>query len=215
MKKIKMNRCQYLQYGCGWSAPKKWRNFDASPTLRFERLPLIGHLYTKNESRFPKNVEYGDIVKGLPVSAESCKGVYCSHILEHLSLNDFRVALRNTKEILRPSGIFRLVLPDLEYLAKRYIDNPSNEAALEFMKETALGHESRARGIKGLISLWFGNSQHLWMWDYRSIKFELENAGFGNVRKASFGDSPDPMFGIVEENGRWENCLGVECRKPG
>lgn len=210
-----MNDGQYVQYGCGWSAPKEWRNFDASPTLRFERLPLIGHLYTKNESRFPENVEYGDIVKGLPVPAESCKGVYCSHILEHLSLNDFRVALRNTRAILRPSGIFRLVLPDLEYSAKRYIDNTSNEAALEFMRETSLGHESRSRGIKGLISVWLGNSHHLWMWDYKSIQAELENAGFVDVRTASFGDSSDPMFGKVEEIGRWENCLGAECRKSG
>lgn len=207
-----MNDAQYVQYGCGWSAPKEWRNFDASPTLRFERLPLIGRLYTKNKSRFPENVEYGDIVKGLPVPAKSCKGVYCSHILEHLSLNDFRVALRNTHKILRDDGIFRLVLPDLEYSARRYIHNPANEAALEFMRETSLGHESRAIGFKGLISVWLGNSQHIWMWDYRSIRLELENAGFGDVRKASFGDSSDPMFREAEEHGRWENCLGVECR---
>ncbi len=47
-----MSNTQCVQYGCGWSAPFSWRNFDASLTLRFERLPLIGHLYTKNESRF-------------------------------------------------------------------------------------------------------------------------------------------------------------------
>lgn len=210
-----MNNDQYVQYGCGWSAPKEWRNFDASPTLRFERLPLIGHLYTKNKSRFPANVEYGDIVKGLPVPPASCKVVYCSHILEHLSLNDFRVALRNTREILQPGGIFRLVLPDLEYSAKRYIDNASNEAALEFMRGTSLGYESRARGFKGIIVAWLGNSRHLWMWDCRSIQTELENAGFVDVRRASFGDSSDPMFGKVEDNSRWANCLGIECRKPG
>ena len=116
-----MNEHQYVQYGCGWSAPTGWRNFDASPTLRFERLPLIGQLYTKNASRFPENVEYGDIVKGLPLSPDSCNGVYCSHILEHLSLDDFRIALHNTKRILRPSGIFRLVLSDLEYSIKQYV----------------------------------------------------------------------------------------------
>ena len=202
-----MNNGQYVQYGCGWSAPKEWRNFDASPTLRFERLRFIGHFYTKNESRFPENVEYGDIVKGLPIQAASCKAVYCSHILEHLSLKDFRIALRNTSEILRPSGIFRLVLPDLEYFAKRYIDNTSIEAALEFMTATSLGHESRSRGVKGLISVWLGNSQHLWMWDYKSIQAELESAGFVGIRRASFGDSFEPMFGKVEEIGRWENCL--------
>ena len=210
-----MNDSHYVQYGSGRSSPSAWRNFDASPTLRFERLPLIGLLYTKNESRFPSNVEYGDIVKGLPVSTGSCKGVYCSHILEHLSLNEFRTALRNTKEILEPGGIFRLVLPDLEHSARSYIDNPSNEAALEFMKETSLGHERRARGLKGLITAWLGNSQHLWMWDYKSIKPELEHSGFVGVRRASFGDSSDPFFGKVEEKVRWDDCLGVECRKPG
>jgi len=210
-----VNQSRYVQYGCGWSAPSGWRNFDASPTLRFERLPIIGRLYTKNESRFPENVEYGDIVKGLPLSPDSCKGVYCSHILEHLSLNDFRIALRNTIKILEPGGLFRLVLPDLELSVKHYIENPSNEAALEFMKETSLGHESRARGFKGLLTVWLGNFQHLWMWDYKSIKPELEDAGFIEVRKATIGDSSDPVFGIVEELERWENCLGVECRKPG
>jgi len=205
----------YVQYGCGWSAPREWRNFDASPTLRFERLPLIGRVYTKNKSRFPNNVEYGDIVKGLPIPADSCEGVYCSHILEHLSLYDFRIALQNTKKIIRPNGIFRLVLPDLEWSAKHYSQNASDEAAYEFMKETSLGQEKRARGFRGLISTWLGNSQHLWMWDYKSIKLELENAGFVGVRRASFGDSSDPVFNIVEEEGRWANCLGVECRKPG
>ena len=80
----------YLQFGCGLSSPERWRNFDASPTLRFERIPVVGTLYNKNTVRFPKNVEYGDIVKGLPVLDESQCGVYCSHVLEHLSLGDCR-----------------------------------------------------------------------------------------------------------------------------
>ena len=54
-----MNESKYVQYGCRWSAPSRWQNFDASPTLRFERTPLIGRPYTKNQSRFPSNAEYG------------------------------------------------------------------------------------------------------------------------------------------------------------
>ncbi len=210
-----MNECPYVQYGCGWSAPNGWRNFDASPRLRFERLPLVGQLYTKNKSRFPRNVEYGDIVKGLPIPLESCNGVYCSHVLEHLSLDDFRAALYNTHKMLRPGGIFRLVLQDLEYSVKQYLSNPSKEAALTFMRETCLGHERRARSLKSFIISWLGNTQHLWMWDYKSIEPELQNAGFVCSRKASFGDSSDPMFREVEDKGRWDTCLGVECKKPG
>ena len=63
-----------MQYGCGFNAPSGWKNFDVSPTLRFERLPLIGRLYSKNQQRFPENVEYGDIVKGIPLPNESQAG---------------------------------------------------------------------------------------------------------------------------------------------
>ena len=77
----------YVQFGCGLSAPKEWLNFDSSLTLRFEKIPLLGKLYSKNEFRFPSNVLFGDIVKGLPkIMNNSCDGIYCSHILEHLSL---------------------------------------------------------------------------------------------------------------------------------
>jgi predicted SAM-dependent methyltransferase len=208
-----MTNGQYIQYGCGWSAPSGWVNFDASPTLRFERLPLVGWLYTKNKNRFPHEVIFGDIVKGLPILQDSCDGVYCSHVLEHLSLEDFRIALRNTNTMLKPGGIFRLVLPDLEYLAKQYFDNPADDAALNFMRESGLGHKSRARNFKGFMISMFGNSRHFWMWDYKSIKLELENAGFVDIRKAFFGDSLDDMFHLVEERDRWVNCLGVESRK--
>ena len=56
----------YVQYGCGWCAPEGWLNFDASPTLRFERLPMLGGLYTRNAERFPAAVRYGDIVRYRP-----------------------------------------------------------------------------------------------------------------------------------------------------
>lgn len=208
-----MNKSLYVQYGCGRSAPQRWRNYDASPTVRFERLPVIGKLYTKNLERFPENVEYGDIVKGLPLPLDSCTAIYCSHVLEHLALEDFRSALKNTYRILQPGGLFRLVLPDLEYMAQKYLNDASPDASLIFMKETYLGHELRARGFKGLLSLWLGNSRHLWMWDYKSIARELENTGFIKIRKAEFGDSSDSMFIDVEDKNNWENCLGIECRK--
>ena len=203
----------YIQYGCGMSAPQGWINYDASPTLRFERLPFIGKLYTKNNKRFPDNVEYGDIVKGLPLSPDSCTAIYCSHVLEHLALYDLRKALQNTHRILRPGGLFRFILPDLEYMARNYINDASYNASLIFMRETLLGLEKRDRSIKEFLSAWFGNSRHLWMWDYKSITRELEVTGFIEIRKAEFGDSLDPMYIDVEDKNSWENCLAVECKK--
>lgn len=204
----------YLQYGCGFSSPAGWRNFDASPTLRFERLPVIGKLYKKNEVRFPSNIEYGDIVKGLPVPSGSCTGIYASHILEHLSLEDFRTALKNTHGLLHSGGIFRLVVPDLETLAEKYLLSTDARAAELFMRETSLGYEHRQRGIKAVIKNLLGNSVHLWMWDFKSLEHELTTVGFMNVRRCRFGDSSDPMFALVEDAERFVDAVAVECLKP-
>ena len=87
-----------MQYGCGFDAPDGWINYDASPTLFFERIPFLGSFYTKNEKRFPRKVLWGDIVRGLPHKKESVQGIFCSHILEHLSLEDCRKAIRKTHE---------------------------------------------------------------------------------------------------------------------
>lgn len=207
------NKEQLIQYGCGWTAPKGWRNFDASPTLRYERVPFFGLLYTKNQMRFPRNVEYGDIVTGLPVSNNSCRAVYCSHVLEHLSLEDCRSALINTYKILLIGGVFRFVMPDLEYLTKIYINDPNKEASIDFLQSNLLGVEKKDRSFKGLLTSWLGNSQHLWLWDYKSIQFELEKTGFKNIRRATFNDSSYQYFKYVENFERWDNCLGVECEK--
>ena len=204
---------KYIQYGCGWSYVADWRNFDASPTLRFERLPILGRLYTKNSGRFPKEVEYGDIVTGLPLSDDSCKGIYCSHILEHLSYDDCIKSLSNTYKLLQDGGVFRLVLPDFEVYVKQYAKSMDENSAADFMKSTSLGIESRPRGLSGFIKNWLGNSSHLWMWDYKGLAKELENAGFKDIRRAYYGDSSDSKFNEIENKDRWDGCLGIECKK--
>lgn len=81
---------RYIQYGCGLAAPEGWINFDASPTLRVQKIPLVGKTIVKflHPVIFPDNVKYGDIIAGLPgIEPESCDGIYCSHVLEHLARN--------------------------------------------------------------------------------------------------------------------------------
>lgn len=204
----------YVQYGCGWSAPEGWLNFDSSPTLRFERLPIIGRWYTRNARRFPANVQYGDIIAGLPVAPASCAGIYCSHVLEHLALDDFHLALQNTFRYLKPSGTFRLVLPDLEQLARTYLASNDPAAASHFMENAFLGTRHRARGLRAVATGVLGNSAHLWMWDQKSMTQRLEGVGFRDIRRAAFGDAEDPKFNAVENQGRFDGCLAMQCRKP-
>jgi hypothetical protein len=204
----------YIQYGCGFNAPETWCNFDASPTLRLEQIPLLGLLVRKNSQRFPSNVKYGDIAKGLPVPLASCSGVYASHVLEHLSYEDFRIALLNTFAILKPAGIFRIVLPDLEIAAKRYVTSKDSNAAEQFLHETSLGLKKRSKGVAGLLRVWLGNSSHLWMWDYKGLVHELEQTGFSQIRRCVYGDCVDKSFLDVEDRVRFTDSVAVECRRP-
>jgi SAM-dependent methyltransferase len=208
-------KSSHVQYGCGWSAPKEWTNFDASLTLKWERLTILGR-YTKNSQRFPANVRPGDIVKGLPIPDESCQGVYASHVLEHLALEDFHKALQNTYRILRKAGVFRLVVPDLERSAREYItrlDGGEPNANAYFLRETTLGCVNRDRGLIGLAKKLFNTSAHLWMWDETSMTKALQDHGFRQIRRCRFGDCEDTMFSLVEERGRFENAVAMEARR--
>jgi hypothetical protein len=207
-----MTQTHHLQYGCGLSAPADWVNYDASPSLRLQRLPVIGRMKGLGAVRFPAHVRYGDIVRGIPVRDGSCRAVYCSHVLEHLSLGDFKTALRNTHRLLTRGAIFRLVVPDLRVAAARYLADSSDGAAQQFMTETFLGVAERSRGLGGFLRGWLGNSQHLWMWDYPSLRHELEQAGFTGTRRAQMGDSEDPMFASVEDPMRWTDAVGIQCQ---
>jgi SAM-dependent methyltransferase len=222
-----MNEPTYVQYGCGWSCPDGWLNFDVSPSLRLERLPLVGPLIKVNGRRFPEQVRLGDIVSGLPVRDGAAKGVYASHVLEHLCYDDFWIALKNTYKILAPGGIFRLVVPDLESRARLYcskLDSGNAESNSEFLRLTYLGVPRRPRSPLARLRASLGNSAHLWMWDYKSMAEALQKTGFRDIRRAQFNDSSDPMFRLVEDKSRfywsqpgepsatWPECA-VEARK--
>ena len=60
---------------------------------------------------------------------------------------------------------------------------------------------------------WLGNSAHLWMWDERPLTQQLREHGFSRIRRAEFGDAEDARFNEVEERGRFEGALAMECWK--
>jgi SAM-dependent methyltransferase len=205
---------QMIQFGCGLCAPSQWRNFDASPTLRLQKMPVFGKLIPSGPfGRFPENVEYGNIVNGLPIPHDNVKLLYCSHVLEHLTLEELRQALHNCYRHLQPGGIFRFVLPDLEFMSQQYINSDDSDAALKFMQVTWMGIEKRQRNLHSFLKEWLGGSQHLWMWDYKSLSHELSIVGFKEIRRAYLGDSGIAEFSELENSERWDNELGIQCCK--
>lgn len=214
----------YVQYGCGLSVGQGWLNYDNSPTLRLSRVPGLAPLVRRAGGvRFPDEVLYGDICNGPLTAPGACAGIYASHVLEHLTLEDFRAVLAHTYIMLKPGGVFRLVVPDLEVIARRYTDmlgQGVDGANSDFMRSACLGEELRPKGVVGRLRSVFGNAKHRWMWDEPSMTRALAAAGFVDIRRCAFNDCADPMFKAVEDAGRFVDegsgmtSLAIECRRP-
>lgn len=204
----------HLHYGCGTCVGPSWYNCDGSPTLRLQRLPLVGFVFRGTlEPRFPPEVHFGDIVAGLSLGPKSCDAIFCSHVLEHLTLEDLRMALANTHRYLKPGGIFRLIVPDFEIQTKAYLSNPNPEAISNFMRYTHLGRPSRPRGVGAIVREFVRGDWHLWMWDYKGLAKELENAGFVRIRRYGFGESENTPFAELEIEQRFDDALAIECSR--
>jgi len=136
--------------------------------------------------------------------------------------NDVSRALANTFRLLRPGGVFRMIVPDLAWRAERYLRDRADgrrEAADTFIEACNVGATKRPKGPVGLLRSLFGNSGHLWMYDRELIADLLQQAGFVDVRPCEFHDSGDPMFDLVEDRGRFfdggEAEVAMQARRPG
>ena len=91
-----------LNIGCGSNFQASWTNLDIS-------------------SVYP-GVQTYDIRKGLPFSDLSFDVCYSSHLIEHLNQADAKKLLAECQRVLKPKGIIRLVVPDLQEIAKNYLE---------------------------------------------------------------------------------------------
>jgi predicted SAM-dependent methyltransferase len=208
----------YVNFGCGTFCPQEFTNYDGSFNLRMQRNLLLGTFARKLSAvHFPANALYADIVKGLPVKENSLKGIFSSHVLEHLSLEEMRISLRNCYKYLQPGGIFRSVLPNLQEAIENYGREKSNgnkRAAYDFMNYTFLGYEKRPASVKDLVKWRLSGHHHFWMWDYESLEIELIDAGFSKVYRSKYNASEDPYFNYAESKGRFDyNALCFEAIK--
>jgi predicted SAM-dependent methyltransferase len=90
-----------LNLGCGSSFHPDWVNVD----FGVHAPGVIRH----------------DLRRPLPFPDASFTAVYHSHVLEHLSRDCAPLFLQECRRVLRPDGILRAVVPDLETIARLYL----------------------------------------------------------------------------------------------
>lgn len=87
--------------GCGTTLHRAWENYDFSPVVA--------------------GVKKIDLGKSLPLPTSTYEACYLSHVLEHLPRQRVPQLLAEIFAILRPSGVLRVVAPDLENIARLYL----------------------------------------------------------------------------------------------
>jgi predicted SAM-dependent methyltransferase len=112
---------KFLNVGCGrrFSRDPRWLNVDLAPAA-------------------PEVVRI-DAQAGLPFATASFAAVYHSHVLEHLNQAGGQRLLRECHRVLQPGGILRVVVPDLETIARCYL------ARLDEVRAETPGAEARYR----------------------------------------------------------------------
>ncbi len=91
-----------LNIGCGSTFHEDWVNIDLSSSSS----QVIQH----------------DLLQGIPFAANEFDAVYHSHVLEHLTPQAAQQLISECFRVLKPEGILRIAVPDLEKIATLYLE---------------------------------------------------------------------------------------------
>ncbi len=94
---------ELLNLGCGSRFHTSWTNVDFDSSNN--------------------NVIAHNLIHGIPFEENYFDAVYHSHVLEHFTKADGRKFLAECFRVLKPNGIIRIAVPDLEGIAKEYLRN--------------------------------------------------------------------------------------------
>ncbi len=90
-----------INLGCGNRYLQGWTNVDFLP--------------------MPPDVQGHNLLKGIPYPDATFDVAYHSHILEHFTAQDGLRFLKECQRVLKPDGILRVAVPDLESIATSYL----------------------------------------------------------------------------------------------
>jgi predicted SAM-dependent methyltransferase len=158
---------------------------------------------------------YLDATQPWPVPPGSVSLVFADNMIEHISLALGREFLGHAYEALAPGGLLRVATPDVERVARQYLENG------ELARAGLERHRERGRDLNYPVELLFQvftqHGHHKgFLYDFASLGAEMRAVGFEVTRREA-GDSSDPDLGGLEARlhpAEVATTLIVEGRKP-
>ena len=218
---------QVVNLGCGpkVSTHPDVLNVDWSIYLRFRANPLLSWipgLVLRGERlqryrSLPSNILVHDLTRGIPLPNDSADVVYHSHVLEHIDRDRVAAFQAEVRRVLKPRGVQRIVVPDLEWLARRYLASleaaradrgrreDHDRSVCELLEQSVRRDAAAAGSLEGwrrsLYTKVFGDARdrgetHQWMYDSENLAVLLGNCGFREVEVVAFDRSRIPGWEV-------------------
>jgi predicted SAM-dependent methyltransferase len=158
--------------------------------------------------------------KTLPFEDNSWDIIYSEHMLEHIYIDKVPNLLAEIHRILKPGGIFRVTVPDLQIHAKNYV-----EGNTEFFKPIVDKYMARWPKQKNKYWLIRGNGgafmsravqrfyRHRWMYDFETLSSCLKEVGFSSSVKQECRKSISPEAGVLDREDRAFETLYIDSTK--
>lgn len=211
IKRLPDNRA-LINLGSSARVAPNWNNVDFSWIVRVGRHRRVSALLHKlgliNEARYTRILQMDpdtilwDLRKGIPFPDKTFDGVYHCHVLEHIDREAAPAFLGQCYRVLKPGGILRIVVPDLEQLARHYVDilnhlpdqttMAEHTLAVEEMFDqmiirTPIYRQEQNFVVRFLENILVGNTDqagilHRWMYDRFSLEKLLQDIGFDTIQ---------------------------------
>jgi predicted SAM-dependent methyltransferase len=143
-----------------------------------------------------------DVRRRLPFADGSAKRIFAEHIVEHLDFReDIPRLFKECHRILVPQGCIRIIVPDAARFLEAYISRDRN-----LWRDLGWDLDQFPSDIytpmHAINHIFHQGGEHLFGYDFETLKWALEKAGFRTVLKQRFGVSIDSELAIDEENHR-------------
>lgn len=172
-----------LHWGCGSVTPSGWINVDV---------------------RAGAGIDIAcDILAGIPLDDGCIDYIASQHALQDIKIHDQIKAIRELRRILKPGGVLRLGLPDLDRAIDAYKDGQADYFLVKDWDTISGNFISHV--------LWH-NYTHT-PFTYEFAEELLRKAGFREVRRAAYRRTASRYPEIVELDGRERESFFVEAWK--
>jgi len=175
-----------LHWGCGPIAPYGWVNSD------IQARPGVDVV--------------ADILAGLPLEADSFDYVVAIHALPEIPIRDQQRTLRELQRVLKPGGVLRLGLPDMDKAIRAYL---AKDIDYFFLIPDDAAKTLSGKMITQL--LWYGISRCMFTAEFATEL--LERSGFREIKVCGFRQTRSNFPGIVELDDRELESFFVEATK--